>query len=348
MRSTLALVFRRLAGFARSCSRGLPLVALVAAAVVLAAVPLPVAAHVNHVSADPQVSPDGTLVAETAFIAADGYLAVHRDDDGDVGEAVGHVPLTAAGGLKTDVAVAVDPDVWADWTTGKLWLVLHTSDGDGQFEPESDDAVLETFGQPAGTRITVEKGDRALATAETFAPQRLNDSHTSVRIRNATLASDGAVVVRAADGGQVLGLTELSAGRHTNVSVALDESFLESNERFGAKAMLVSGGEPVTAGDAPVATVFGVRYRDEESTPTPALVRTATPTAESAGGAGDETDGGSGASGETAAGASNDDATAGGPDDDGGGTTGVAGPGFGLLAALLALAALALVARRGL
>jgi hypothetical protein len=303
----------------------LVLVAL-AFGLVLAAVPLPVAAHVNHVSTDVQVSPDGTLVAETAFIATDGYLAVHRDDEGEVGAAIGHVPLSSDGGLQTDVAVTVDPAVWANWSTDAVWVVLHTSDGDGQFEPESDDPVLETFGGASGTRVTVTKGDRALVTAETFAPQRLNASHTAVRIRNATLPSDGAVVVRALESGRELGRTNLSAGSHDDVSVALDESFLRANEQFAVEAVLVRDGEPVTAGDEPVATTFGVRYRGEGSTPTPALVQTATATAASDGredpGGNSEADG-----------------------DPGSTPSGGSGPGFGLLAALLALASVALLGR---
>lgn len=292
---------------------------------VLAAVPLPVAAHVNHVSTDAQASHDGTLVAETAFIATDGYLAVHRDDGGEVGEAVGHVPLSADG-LQTDVSVPIDPSVWANWSTGEVWLVLHDSDGDGQFEPGSDDPVLETFGQPAGERVTVTRGDRALVTAETFAPQRLNASHTAVRIRNATLPTDGAVVVRAAESGQVLGRTNLSAGSHTNVSVALDESFLRANEQFAAEAVLVRDGDPVTAGDEPIATTFGVRYRDGESTPTPALVQTATATAASGG------------SEEPSGNSETDDESRTTPSD---GT----GPGFGLVAALLALVMVVVLGR---
>lgn len=295
-------------------------------AVALAAVPLPVAAHVNHVSADAQASPDGTLVAETAFIADDGYLVVHRSDGGDIGEPIGHVPLSQAGGLETDVTVTVDPEVWADWSTGEVWLVLHNSDGDGGFEP-GEDPVLETFGQPAGEQITVAKGDRALVTTERFAPQRLNASYTSVTVRNATLPTDGAVVVRNGTAGQVLGRTDLAAGSHANVSVALSESFLQATERFGATAVLVDdSGEPLTVGEQQVATTFGVRYQSDgtAATPTPALVTTATATPT----------GGSSASDPTT-----DDQSA--PDT----ATGAGGPGFGVVAAVVALALAALVGR---
>ncbi|WP_255198670.1 DUF7282 domain-containing protein [Halorarius litoreus] len=299
----------------------LVLVAL-ALGLVLAAVPLPVAAHVNHVSADAQVSDDGTLVAETAFVGADGYLVVHRSDGGDIGEPIGHVPLLQAGGLETDVRVTIDSAVWADWTTQEIWLVLHNSDGDGRFDPEND-PVLETFGQAAGERVTVAKGASALVTAEAFAPQRLNASHTTVTVRTATHPRDGAVVVRNGTDGRELGRTALSAGRHANVTVGLNESFLASHEQFTASAVLVDdAGETITAGEEPVATTFGVRYRgDVNATPTPALVQTATPTPTDEGVPSDDTD----------------SATPTGPE------AATDGPGFGLLAALAALVLAGLV-----
>jgi hypothetical protein len=47
--------------------------------VALAGVPLPVSAHLNDVNADAQVSSDRTVVAETAFLAEDGFIAVFAD-----------------------------------------------------------------------------------------------------------------------------------------------------------------------------------------------------------------------------------------------------------------------------
>lgn len=296
---------------------------LLAAALVVAGLAttlaLPAAAHVNHVSADPQVSADGTVVAETAFVAADGYLVVHRDDDGAIGEPIGHRPISAAGGLQTDVAVTVEAAAWRNWSTGPAWLVLHTSDGDGSFEPSEDD-VLTTFGRPAGQRITLGTGDRALVTAEAFAPQRVNVTDGRLRLRTAHLPTDGAVVVRNASDGRVLGRASLAAGAHANVTVALNESFLADHPRVAVRAVLTDGdGREIRAGDAPVATTFGVRVRQGDGTPTGAIVRTASATP---GGGDDATDTPSDGS----------------------------GPGAGVLAALGALGALAcsgLLARRG-
>ncbi|WP_255151835.1 DUF7282 domain-containing protein [Halorarius halobius] len=303
---------------------GLLAAGLVVAALA-AAVPMPASAHVNHVAADPQVSPDGRLVAETAFVAVDGYLVVHRDDDGAVGEPIGHAPISQAGGLKTDVSVTVADGAWDDWTTDEAWLVLHTSDGDGEFEPD-DDEMLTTFGQPAGERITVARGDRALVTAAAFAPQRVNASGGAVTVRTATLPTDGAVLVRNGSDGEVVGRANLSAGTHANVSVPIDESFLDGRDRFTPTAVLVDGdGEPLTAGDAAVATTFGARVRggaEGTTTPTPPVVQTATPTPAS----------------ETTAATTSESTDTPTPTDGG-------GPGFGLAAALAALAAVALLRR---
>lgn len=298
-------------------------VALVlAAAVGLAAAPLPVAAHVNHVSADPQASSDGTLVAETAYVANDGHLVVHRDDGGEVGEPVGHVPLSADGGLQTDVGVRIDGAAWDDWDARHAWLVLHTDDGDGRFEPD-EDPVLRTFGQVSGERIAVARGDRALVTARGFAPQRVDETNRSVLVRNATLPADGALVVRNASDGRVLARTSLSAGSHRNVTLALPESFVASHDRFTAEAALVNGtGEPVTAGGAPVATTFGVRTLGGDASAT-GTAGVTTPSATAGGAESDATD-------RTATG------------DTPGSGTGVGGPGFGAQAALASLALLAL------
>ena len=56
---------------------------------VLASAPLPVAAHLNHVTAGTQQTPDGTVIVESSFASNDGYLTVQRDDGGEPGEVVG-------------------------------------------------------------------------------------------------------------------------------------------------------------------------------------------------------------------------------------------------------------------
>lgn len=249
--------------------------ALSAALVVAATIPLPATAHVNHVEIDPQVSPDGTVVVETAFVASDGFLVLHRGDDGEPGTPVGHVPISRADGLRTDVGVTVDEDAWANWTAGSLWVVLHDDDGDGRFEPDEDRPV-PTFGRTAATGVTVAKGDRALVTAVTDTPQRSDDA--TVTVRRAVLPRDGQLLVRNASDGRVLGRTTLSAGGHEGVNVELDEASVEGRDGLTLEAVVAgSDGEPVTAGDQAVATRFDVRFGNGGNA-TSGVVQTATAT----------------------------------------------------------------------
>lgn len=268
----------------------------------LAAAPAPVSAHVNHVEADSQVVADGRIVAETAFIAADGWVVLHTDDGGEPGEPIGHTAISSEGGPKEDVPVPVAEDVWRDWSGNRtVWVTLHRDDGDGTFEP-SDDSQLTPFGEPAGTKITVRKAERpARVLVAAFAPQRANDS--TVTVRRVSLPSEGYLVVHNDTGdapGGIVGATPLGMGTHRNVSVDLDDSFFDSR---GSQLTLWSvvytddgsgtfdeDDHPVRAGDRRVGSQFGVRKSGEalngmgqtpSPTPSGSLVTTPTPASSS-------------------------------------------------------------------
>lgn len=262
------------------------LAAALCVALVVASVPGPAVAHVNHVSADAQLSPDGTVVVESAYIADDGYLTIQRDDGGAPGEIIGHRPLDGGAGFRTELEVAVDEGAWSSWdgpTT--VHLVLRTDDGDGEFNPE-DDAIIQGFGQPAEDVVTLGKGDRAAVSTRGFSPARTENG--SVTVRYAALPTDGHLVVENASDGDPMGSVALDAGVHRNVSVAL-EGMGDGEESVPVRAVLYrddgdgafSGDEqPVTVGDEPVATSFAVEPgagTNGTATPTPALVTTATP-----------------------------------------------------------------------
>lgn len=74
--------------------RWLPGRLLVAASVLLAVVVLvgvagPAGAHGYHLTANPQLSDDGTIVVESLFALSDGFVVLHADEDGAPGDPSG-------------------------------------------------------------------------------------------------------------------------------------------------------------------------------------------------------------------------------------------------------------------
>lgn len=251
----------------------------------LATVPAPVTAHVNDVNADPQVSADGTVVIETVFIGADGWVVIHRANGTDPGEPIGHAAVSSEGGLKTDVPVEISRRAWRNWSGARtVWAVLHEDDGDGEFEP-SEDETIDQFGEPAGQRFAVRAGERpAYVTARGFTPQKTDNG--TVTVRTVALPEDGYVVVRNAtdDGdGQIVARTALPVGTSKDVSVELDDEFFRSRSGvFTLRAVAYTddgdgsfdgGDEPVRVGSSVVGSRFGVE-KTGGPTPTP----TSTPT----------------------------------------------------------------------
>ncbi|WP_254839730.1 DUF7282 domain-containing protein [Natronomonas marina] len=268
--------------------------AALAVVVLLGVAVAPVAAHVNHVEADDQRSADGTLLVEWEFVGTDGWVVVRADDGGDPGEVLGHRRVTPETAFRTDTTVAIDDGKWADIEGSReVWVVLHREEGGEGFDVEEDPMQTGFSGDPAGTRLTVEKADGATSVAaQGFDAETVTDGTATVR--RVELAADGHLAVHAVDGdiagnvedgdvGEPVGSVALSAGVHENVTVELDESFLadaDSEELLAAVAY--AGGDgfgadstaPVTAGDSLVSTTFGAEFRGPATGPTP------TPTAE--------------------------------------------------------------------
>ena len=312
--------------------------AALACIVALAAAPLPVSAHINDVTADPQASTDGTVVVETAYVADDAWVALYADDDGERGELLAADRLRGAG-FRTDLAVTIDEERWDDWGAGEarsVHVALHSDDGSGGFDRE-EDAVLTAFGREATDRFTLERGPTAYVGSAAFSPETVDDG--SVQVRNVQLPADGYVVARnVTDPGDEdetaagpVGATALDAGSHGDVTVRLEDSF---SEDLGSRARLAltlyrsdgdgsfgvyvnrtdtaDGGRSTTAGDADGEDDTGVTTATPaDDTDDDSLVTTAT-TSPAAGGPSPTAD-------------------------DGGESTSTDGqPGFGALAAVLA------------
>lgn len=312
--------------------------AFIGASLVAMLVAVPVAAHVNDVRADPQLSPDGTIVAETAFIAADGWLVLHADDDGEPGTVVGYTRLSGEDGFQADVPVTVDDDVW-DKQTGptRLWVALHGDRGGSGFNPD-DDPLIESFGRPVADQFALGKGDRALVTARRFAPQKVSEAE--VTVRRAALPTDGYLVLHNASDGRLVGVRSLKAGSHTNITVRLNETFFESRpqSRLNATLYVETGNDgfdeadkPIRVAGDPVRTTFGFR-NTAYTAGSPTAAKTGTTTASASATTGSPTE-------EsvvvTASPTPSESAT---PTDTG-------QSGFGLAGAVVALAAIVLAAR---
>lgn len=344
-----------------------------------ATAPLPVSAHTNDVRVDPQVSTDGTVVVETVFIAEDGWLVLHADENGSLGAPIGHTAVSSEGGLKQDYPVTVDGEHWADWETSRVHAALHTDDGDGTFEP-GEDAVLTSFGDPATDAFTLGAGDGALVTAREFGPQET--AGRNLTVRQARLPADGYLIARNTteiapfeyEPTDPVGVTALPAGNHDNVTVALNRSFYRSTDRDFRVAFTVyrddgdgrfdGDDEPVRVAGEGVNTVIAVDRTAsvEQATPTASgggtddpNSGTATPTPEGALVTTPTTDGGNSVVvtasttpttvGPGTNGAGTASAGGGNTTDDGASTGGSATatggqPGFGVAAALAALGAL--------
>jgi hypothetical protein len=290
------------------------LLAALAIAAALAGASVAGAHSVNYVSADPQVTPDGTVLVEAAFVEESGWAVVHeRTADGDsYGEALGATRLPRQNAFYTDIAVTIDGAAWANWTTEEVVVVLHGEDGDGEYT--SADPPLGGFGVVVTDRFVVEPGHRAIVTGEDDFPQRA--AEPTVTVRQVSLSEPGLVVVRNRTAeGRVVGTRALDAGTHRNVSVPVNETFYTATDgSFAARVSLhrddgdgtfdPAADPAIEADNETVATRFSVepeRRGGVVTTPVPttappdAGTATATPTADGAGDGSttNEADGGS-------------------------------------------------------
>jgi hypothetical protein len=305
--------------------------AVAAAVVAVAALGATVGAHGTHATVRPQVVADGRVVVDSVAVNRAGFLAIHRDDGGEPGAIVGHSDLLE--GVYEDVTVGLDEELPGGTT--ELWAVVHADDGDGRFDPATDEPV-RAFGGVAASSFVAEPGDRpAYVVALDTEAQGANET---VAVAETALAEAGHVVLWTDDRGDLgepVGSRSLSAGVHRNVRVPVDPGVYPERGGFVRLWAVVHADDgdgefeqgvdpPVTVGDRRVRTGFTVREvpaaEVDRSTATPTSTPVRTPTATTADG-----------DGRTA--------TDGGP-------VGGGGSGFGVVLAVLALA-LALAAAAG-
>lgn len=243
--------------------------------------------HGNHVEADSQHAADGTVVVEAVRPLLDGFVVLHRDDNGSIGEPIGHQRVDVDDGYQSGLQVTIQDAVWKEWGDNQtVWVVFHQNTGDTSFSPE-EDPVVTTFGSVPGRSITVTRANHeASVVAERSSPQE--STGESVTISRAAIGRDGYLVVRTESGteGEIVGVKPLTQGVHENVTVDVDESVFDTNRTVvGLHAQLYAddGDDTVSdadrlvrAGDDVVSSLFLVHHVEERSTSTTQPVKTPT------------------------------------------------------------------------
>ncbi len=247
----------------RGASAGRVAVLAVAAVVVVVGAGALVAAHGNHVEAHPQVVTDEGLLVESTFVSQDGYLVVHRNDGGDLGEVIGHAQVEQGGTENVRVGLDEMPD-----GEERVWVVLHEDDGDGEFDADAD-PPLESFGSVAGSQVMIRPGDQPVyVSAPSEASQNAADG--TVTIERVAAAEDGRLLVQTVRGrepGDVVGSASVSAGLNEGVTVELDEDFVEEQgDYFGVYVTLADAdGNAVAVGGEPVRTQLSLQKAGDDS-----------------------------------------------------------------------------------
>ena len=199
------------------------LAALFVALLVLSATPA--TAHGNHIEADAQRSADGTVMVETVLPLVDGFVVLHRSENGGPGEAIGHKRMVADAGFQRGVRVQMNAEAWDNWNgSDELWIVYHENNGAATFDPEEDPA-LSVFGSITGSSIQLERANQSVSLlAEQSRPQETTNS--TATLGPVELHQPGYAVLRTEPGtdGHVVGVTPLDAGVHENVTVDFDDS----------------------------------------------------------------------------------------------------------------------------
>ncbi|QIO22090.1 hypothetical protein [Haloarcula sp. JP-L23] len=305
----------------RARTLGLALIVIVAASGVAAA-------HGNDVVVHTQRSSNGAVQVAHVSQITSVHVVLYQTDGETLGPVVGHRFLPHDGALteRDHVTVGIEASTWTNVSESvTLFAALHSDDGDGAFDPEAD-AVISREGDPVGHQFVLGKADgnaSVLARDQTAA--------TNVTVEQVAIDADGYLVAGTHDSGPV-GVTPLTEGRHENVTVGLDPGFYNSQpSSFELELTLYhddgdgsfdpAGDTLVTAGSEHVGAHLSIeKATPTVTTPTPATTATEDSPTQAA---------------TTATTAPpTDSATATTPQ-----TTGGSGSGFGVLAALVALAA---------
>ena len=120
-----------------------------------------------------------TVSVRHVSMPSDGYLVIRANDDGTPGEIVGRTRLPA--GTHEDVHVDIDDHFYSHRSERfSLWAVIHHSDGDETFDPDSDTPVTVN-GAAINTQLSLHRTDEIQAHdhGSPTATQTASENHDS-------------------------------------------------------------------------------------------------------------------------------------------------------------------------
>lgn len=232
----------------------------------------PVVAHGNYLAADSQITTDGTIRIEGVFMVTEGWVVLHTDNQGEIGDIIGHTK-SELNVFQSNLTVSVKESYWAN-ATGRmrLWAVLHfDANNDGAFDPSSDPPIGGHDDPNQAVQLDVLKGnDSAFVLTEFEDAQQADGSE--VVIRRVRLPVDGYLVIQTdANGapGDPVGQLNLTAGLYEDVTISIAEHYYHHQpEHFSLWAVIYrgdgdagfdEGDNPVTVNGSPIASRFEVK-----------------------------------------------------------------------------------------
>jgi len=106
----------------------------------------------SALEADEQTSDGTTIVVSVATLPANGFIAVHADNDGSPGPVIGHSDLLEAG-ENTDVTITLDMPLTE---SSVVWPMIHIDmDGDGEYTFQPPDNAVDVPGITEDGNIAV-------------------------------------------------------------------------------------------------------------------------------------------------------------------------------------------------
>jgi len=164
-----------------------------------------------------QVSVNGEVMVASAYSAGPGFIVIHADDNGSIGESVGQRALDS--GWNYNISVPVNTMA----ATPTFYAMLHADTGEiGVYE----------FGAVEGADEPVSMDEDIIAPSFAVDIVYATDQFVTdnqVTIASVTMQAEGWLVIHAGDAdsyGDVLGVTHVDAGTSTNVVVDLAEEEL--------------------------------------------------------------------------------------------------------------------------